>query len=84
MFIFSRTTGSISTKPGVKHPWMMGILIVSNERPGLFPRGDNYEIALTKFKNLLPQNYWAKSNEEPFNSNKGKNEYFLLLINDLI
>ena len=41
---FFRTTVSISTKLGTKHPWMMGIHVCSNERPRPFPRGDNYEI----------------------------------------
>ena len=42
--ILSRTTGSISTKLGAKHPWVKGNQ-VSNEGPRLFPRRDNYEIA---------------------------------------
>ena len=43
--IFSRTTGSISTKLGTKHPWVKGIQVCSNEGPHPFPREDNYEIA---------------------------------------
>ena len=46
MFFF-RTTGSISTKLGTKHPWVMGIQVCLNEGPLLFPRGDNYGIAKT-------------------------------------
>ena len=43
-FFFSRTTGSISSKLGTKHPWVMGIQVCSNEGPCPFPIGDNYEI----------------------------------------
>ena len=43
IFLLS-TTGSISTKLGTKHPWVMGIQFFSNEGPRPFPRGDNYEI----------------------------------------
>ena len=45
IFIFSRTTGPISTKLGTKHPLVMGIQICSNEGPCHFLRGDNNEIA---------------------------------------
>ena len=44
LFKFS-STGQISTKLGIKHPWMKVIKIYSNEGPHHFPRGDNYEIA---------------------------------------
>ena len=35
-FIFSRTTGPISTKLGTKHPWVMRTKVCSNEGPHLF------------------------------------------------
>ena len=43
--LFSRTAGQISTKLGTNHLWAKGIQFCSNEGPGPFPRGDNYEIA---------------------------------------
>ena len=44
---FIRTTWPISTKLGTKHPRVMGIqfLLIINEGPRPFPRGDNKEIA---------------------------------------
>ena len=42
---FSRTTGPISIKIGTNHPWVKGILVYSNEKPRIFPKGDNYKIA---------------------------------------
>ena len=37
IFIFSsRTTGAISTKLDIKHPWVMGIQVCSNKRPAIF------------------------------------------------
>ena len=44
MFFF-RTTVSISTKLGTKHPWVMGIQVCSNEGLRPFLKGDNYKIA---------------------------------------
>ena len=41
---FSRTTWPISIENGIKHPWVKGIQICSNEGPRLFPRGDNWEV----------------------------------------
>ena len=38
-----RTTGPISTRFGIKHPWVKGIHITSKKGPSPFPRGDNYE-----------------------------------------
>ena len=55
--IFSRTTGTISTKFDTMHPWVKGIQVCSNEEPYPFPKGDNYEIP--KFKNILLQNHIA-------------------------
>ena len=49
---FSRTTGSILTKLGTKHPWVKGIQVYSNEGPRPFPRADNYEIAKLHWQNL--------------------------------
>ena len=43
-FIFSRTTGPISTKLGEKYPWVKGIQVCSNYRPYNSQRGDNWEI----------------------------------------
>ena len=40
---FSRSTWSISTKLGTKHPLVKGIQVCSNEGPRPFPRGDNSE-----------------------------------------
>ena len=40
---FSRTTEPVSTKLGIKQPWMKGIQVYSNEGPSLSPR-DNCEI----------------------------------------
>ena len=51
IFIFSRTIGPISTKPGTKHPWMKGIQVCSNEGSRPFPRGDNYEIEKIHWQN---------------------------------
>ena len=42
--IFSRTTGSISTKLSTMHPWIKGIQICFKEGFHPFSRGDNYEI----------------------------------------
>ena len=39
--VFSRTTEPISAKFAMKHPWVKGIQVYSNEGPHLFPRGDN-------------------------------------------
>ena len=44
IFIFSRTTGPISTKLGTKHPWVKGIQVCSNEGPRPSQRGDNWEM----------------------------------------
>ena len=43
---FSRTTGiqSISSKFGTSHPWVKGIKVCSNEKSGLFERGENNKI----------------------------------------
>ena len=38
---FSRTTRPVSTKLGLKHPWVKGIQVSSNEGPCPLPRGDN-------------------------------------------
>ena len=45
----------VTTKLGTKHTWVNGIQVCSNEGPGLFLRGDNYEIAkiLTSFSTKL-------------------------------
>ena len=40
---FPRTAWPIATKHGKKHPWVMGILVCSNEGSRPFPKGDNYE-----------------------------------------
>ena len=45
IFIFSRTTGLISTKVGTEHPRVKGIQVCSNEGHRPFPKGDNYEKA---------------------------------------
>ena len=59
IFIFSsRTTGSISTKLGTKHPWVKRIKVSSNEGPHHFQRGDNYEIAKI-------YQWYLKSSPEP-------------------
>ena len=42
---FSRTTGPISTKLGIKHPWVKWVQVSSNEGHCPFPRWDNNEIA---------------------------------------
>ena len=42
---FSRTIGSISSKLGTKHSWVMESQVCSNEGSRHFPSGDNYEIA---------------------------------------
>ena len=36
---FSRTTGTISTNLGTKHPWVNGIQVYTNEVPRPYPRG---------------------------------------------
>ena len=46
------TTGFISTKLVIKHPWVTGIQICSNEEPCPFPKEDNYEIAKIHWRNL--------------------------------
>ena len=43
--IFSRITGSFSTKLGTMHLWVKGIQVCSNEGLRLFGWEDNYEIA---------------------------------------
>ena len=52
MFIFSRTTGPISTKLGTKHHWVKGIQVCSNEGPLTLPKGDNSEIVKILWLNL--------------------------------
>ena len=47
---FSRTTGSISTKHGTKHPWVEGIQVCSNKGPRPSQRGDNREIVKLYWK----------------------------------
>ena len=42
---FSRTTGSVLRKLGTNHPWVKGILVSLNERPGPHHWGDNHSIA---------------------------------------
>ena len=39
------------TKLGTKHPLVKGIQVCSNEGPGPFPRGDNYEIVKIHLRN---------------------------------
>ena len=46
-----RTTGPISTKLGIKHPWVKGIQVCSNDGPRPLPRGDNYEISKIHWQN---------------------------------
>jgi hypothetical protein len=49
---FSRTFGSIFTKPDINHPWWEGIQVCSNEREHLSPRGDrNLTENILKFFN---------------------------------
>ena len=47
-----RTTSTISTKLGTKRFWVKCIQIWSNEEPGPFPRGDNYELAKMHWQNI--------------------------------
>ena len=42
---FSRSIGAITTKLGIKHPWVKWIQVCANERPRPFPRRDNFKIA---------------------------------------
>ena len=48
---FFRTTWSISTKLGTKHPLVVVIHVSSNEGPCPFSKGDNYEIAEIHWRN---------------------------------
>jgi hypothetical protein len=61
IFLF-RTNRSISIKLDTNHPWVKGILIFSNKRPGPLQRGNNhkkYKIGVGSLKNL-PQNHLAR------------------------
>ena len=51
IFLFYRTTGSISTKLSKKHPWVKRIRVCS-KRPHLFTLGDNNKIAKVLSRNL--------------------------------
>jgi hypothetical protein len=42
---FSRTSRPISTKLGLNHPWVKGILNCSSKGPGPLQRGDNLKNA---------------------------------------
>jgi hypothetical protein len=42
---FSRTNRPISSKLGINHPWLKGILNCSNKGPGTLQRGDNLKNA---------------------------------------
>jgi hypothetical protein len=54
---FSRTSGPISIKLDINHPWGEGILNCSNKWPGPLQRGDNLKNGVGTFKNLLLQNH---------------------------
>jgi hypothetical protein len=43
--ILSRTSWPISSKLGINHSWVKGILYCSNEGPGPLQRGDNHKNA---------------------------------------
>ena len=60
-FFLSRTFRQISTMLSTKHPWVMFIQMI--EGPGLFPRGDNYEIAKIKKKSssIEPLGHFQKN-----------------------
>ena len=49
---FSPELLPISTKLSTKHSWLKEIQVCSNERPGIFPRGHNNEIAEIHWQNL--------------------------------
>ena len=49
---FLRTTEPILTKPGTKHPWVMGIQVCSNDGPRSFLREDNNKIAKIHWQTL--------------------------------
>lgn len=56
---FSRTAGTISTKLGIQHPWMIGIQ--DSRSPVLSQRGDDKERAKIRWRNwntLFP-NQWT-------------------------
>ena len=53
IFLF-RTTGPISTKLAIKHPWVKGIQLCSNEEPHPFPRGNYYEIVKIHWRCFVP------------------------------
>ena len=49
---YFRTTGPISTKLSIKHPYVMWIQVCSNEGPCHFPREDYYELAKIRWQNF--------------------------------
>ena len=57
---------------------MKGSQVISNEGPNPIRRGDNYEIALTKFKNISLQKHWANFNEiwHKESSNVGDSRFY--------
>ena len=72
---FSRTTGTISTKLGTKHPFVKGIQINSYERSRLYLRG--YKKTLTKLKNILLKNHKTNFNQTWHYASSGKGNSIL-------
>ena len=54
--------------------WVKGIQVLRNEELRPFPRGNNIENTLTKFKCLLFQNHWAIFNQNWFNPSLGEGD----------
>jgi hypothetical protein len=54
---FSRTSRPISTKLGINHPWVKGILNCPNKGPGPLQREYNLKNSVGSLKNLLLQNH---------------------------
>ena len=66
---FFRTTGPISTKLGIMHPWVKVIKDCSYGGPRSFPRGDIYEIALINEQNLKKK-FFSRTTE-PISTKSG-------------
>ena len=72
---FSRTTVPISTKLGIKHSWLKGIQVYSNEFPNTCQRGDNSENILTTFLRVNFTLTWHKASlEDGYSSFKQRGE----------
>ena len=58
---FSRTTEPVSTKLGIKHSWVKGIQVYSNEGPSFSSRGDNCEIKEMHWWHFIDKFFFSRT-----------------------